>query len=169
MWCETLTPCCKELTISFYFEEVPPKKRRRIKINPLFLLAFITRYSNLEVNKSRTLRDMRQFQGLFLMLLLGLLLRKNRLLRCWDYLSILNWIGTYIISIIRTTSKKSRALIRSIEVSLYLYKSTINGLILNTVVMYGLEFQSANWIYYISYRNGWVELLVLHLLPLLNP
>ena len=65
---EILTPCSKELTISFYFEEVPPKKRHRIKIKPLFLLTFITRYSNSEVNKSRTLRDMRQFQGLFFML-----------------------------------------------------------------------------------------------------
>ena len=68
MRCEILTPCSKELTISFYFEEVPPKKRHRIKIKPLFLLTFITRYSNSEVNKSRTLRDMRQFQGLFFML-----------------------------------------------------------------------------------------------------
>ena len=68
MRCEILTPCSKELTISFYFEEVPPKKRHRIKTKPLFLFTFITRYSNLEVNKSRTLRDMQQFQGLFLML-----------------------------------------------------------------------------------------------------
>ena len=68
MRCEILTPCSKELTISFYFEEVPPKKRHRIKIKPLFLLTFNTRYSNLEVNKSRTLRNMRQFQGLFLIL-----------------------------------------------------------------------------------------------------
>ena len=68
MRCEILTPFSKELTISFYFEEVPPKKRHRIKIKPLFLLTFITRYSNSEVNKSRTLRDMRQFQGLFFML-----------------------------------------------------------------------------------------------------
>ena len=64
MRCEILTPCSKELTISFYFEEVPPKKRHRIKIKPLFLLTFINRYSNSEVNKSRTLRDMRQFEGL---------------------------------------------------------------------------------------------------------
>ena len=70
MRCEILTPFWHhfELTISFYFEEVPPKKRHRIKIKPLFLLTFITRYSNSEVNKSRTLRDMRQFQGLFFML-----------------------------------------------------------------------------------------------------
>ena len=53
---------------SFSFEEVPPKKRHRIKIKPLFLLTFITGYSNSEVNKSRTLRDMGQFQSLFFML-----------------------------------------------------------------------------------------------------
>ena len=65
---EILTPCSKELTISFYFEEVPPKKRHRIKTKPLFLLTFINRYSNSEVNKSRTLGDMRQFEGLLSML-----------------------------------------------------------------------------------------------------
>ena len=69
MRCEILTPCSKELTISFYFEEAPPKKRHRIKIKLLFLLTFITRYSNSEVNKCRNLRDMRQFQGLFFILL----------------------------------------------------------------------------------------------------
>ena len=58
----------KSLPSLFIFEEVPSKKRDRIKIKPLFLLTFITRYSNSEVNKSRTLRDMRQFQGLFFML-----------------------------------------------------------------------------------------------------
>ena len=56
--------------------------------------------------------------------------------------SVLERKSTCII--IRTTSKKNRAFVRSIEVPLYLYKSTINGLVLKTVVMYALEFQSAN-------------------------
>ena len=45
----------KSLPSLFIFEEVPSKKTHRIKIKPLFLLTFITRYSNSEVNKSRTL------------------------------------------------------------------------------------------------------------------
>ena len=61
---------------------------------------------------------------------MGLLLRKN-LLRCWDWLSKLDW-GSYIISIAKTTSKKIAALIRSMkllsfEVVLYLYNSTIRS------------------------------------------
>ena len=62
---------------------------------------------------------------------MGLFLRKNHLLRCWGWLSLLNLIGAlYIISITKTASKKIVALIRSMkffstEVALYLYKSTI--------------------------------------------
>ena len=45
----------KSLTSLFIFEEVPSKRRHRIKIKPLFLLTFITRYSNSEVKNPRTL------------------------------------------------------------------------------------------------------------------
>ena len=72
--------------------------------------------------------------GLITMVLLmwkwvGLLLRKNHLLRCWGWPSLLNWIGA-IISIAKTVTKKIGALIRSMrflspEIALYLYKSTI--------------------------------------------
>ena len=53
---------------------------------------------------------------------MGLFLRKNQLLRCWDWL--LNWIGAKI------ASRKIGALIRSMkflspEVAWYLYKPTI--------------------------------------------
>ena len=44
----------KRLPSIFIVQEVPSKKRHRIKIKPLFLLTFVTRYSNSEVNKSRT-------------------------------------------------------------------------------------------------------------------
>ena len=55
--------------------------------------------------------------------------KKNHLLRCWDWPSLLNWIGI-LISIAKTASKKIGALIHSMkflspEVALYLYKSTI--------------------------------------------
>ena len=60
---------------------------------------------------------------------MGLFLRKNHLLRCWGWLSFLNWIGA-LISIGTTASKKIGALICSMKffspkVALYLYKSTI--------------------------------------------
>ena len=59
--------------------------------------------------------------------------------------SKLDW-GSYIISIAKTTSKKIRALIRSMkilspEVAQYLFKSTI----WNTVVMSGLVPLVATW------------------------
>ena len=61
---------------------------------------------------------------------IGLLLRRNHLLRCWGWPSLLNLIGALTLSIIKTTTKKIGALIRSVkflspEVVLYLYKSTI--------------------------------------------
>ena len=61
---------------------------------------------------------------------MGLFLRKKHILRCWGWLSLLNWIGTYIVSIAKTALKKIGALIHSVklfspELTLYLYKSTI--------------------------------------------
>ena len=52
-------------------------------------------------------------------------LRKNHVLRCWGW-----QLGSYIISVVRTASKKIRAMIRymkffSPEVALYIHKSTI--------------------------------------------
>ena len=60
---------------------------------------------------------------------MGLFLKKKHLLRCWDWTWInLDW-GSYIISIAKTSSMKIGALIcsmkfLSLEVALYLYKST---------------------------------------------
>ena len=84
--------------------------------------------------------------------------------------SKLDW-GSYIVSIAKTASKKIGALIRSMkflspEVALYLYKSTIQPC---HVVMPGLVLLVATWNCWISYRNGYAGLLVLHLLLLLNP
>ena len=82
-------------------------------------------------------------------------------------------LGSYIVSIAKTASKKIGALICSmkfvsLEVALYLYKSTIRPC---------MEYCCHVWAgapscylnCWISYRNGYVGLLVLHLLPLLNP
>ena len=64
--------------------------------------------------------------------LIGLFLRKSHLLIWWEWLSLLNWIETYIISIAMTAPKKIRALIcpmkfLSPEVALYLYKYSIRS------------------------------------------
>ena len=62
---------------------------------------------------------------------MGLVLRKNNLLRCWGlaFSSKLDW-SSYIISIAKIASKKIGALIHSVkflspESALYLYKSMI--------------------------------------------
>ena len=64
---------------------------------------------------------------------MGLFWRKNYLLGCWCFLSVLNWVVggcSYIISVAKTASKRIEALICSMkflcpEVLLYLYKSTL--------------------------------------------
>ena len=61
---------------------------------------------------------------------MGLFLMKNHLLRCWGWLSHLNWIGA-LISIVKTVSTKIGVVIHfmkflSAEFALYLYKSTIH-------------------------------------------
>ena len=86
--------------------------------------------------------------------------------------SKLDW-GSFIVSIAKTASKKIGALIRSMkffspEVALYLYKSTIRPY-MEYCFMSGLVLLVATWSCWISYRNGYVRLLVLHFLPLLNP
>ena len=89
-----------------------------------------------------------------------------------NFSSKLDW-GSYIISITKTTSKKSGALIRSMkflspEVALYLYKSTIRPC---------MEYWCHIWSGATGTPSCNLELLekqqkqflVLHLLPLLNP
>ena len=82
--------------------------------------------------------------------------------------SILDW-GSYIISIAKTPFKKIGTLIRSIKFFLLrlLYHTAIYEILL--VVMSGLVLLVATWNCWISYKNGYAGLLVLHLLPLLNP
>ena len=81
--------------------------------------------------------------------------------------SKLDW-GSYIISIAKTASKKIGFLIHSVK---FLLCSSINqqcGHVWNTFAMTGLVLLVATWNCWISYRNGYAGLLVLHLLPLLN-
>ena len=83
--------------------------------------------------------------------------------------SKLDW-GSYIISIAKTISKKIKTLIHSMkflshEVALYLYKSTI----WSCIEYSGLVLMVVTWNCLISYKNRYVGLLVLHLLPLMNP
>ena len=61
---------------------------------------------------------------------IGLWLRKNHLLRCWGWPSLLSWNWALTWSVAKTASKKIGALIRFMKflspgVALYLYKSTI--------------------------------------------
>ena len=85
--------------------------------------------------------------------------------------SKLDW-GSYIIPIARIASKKIGALICSSFFLLRLFCISINlpyTHAWNTVAMSGLTVLVTIWNYETSYRNGYAGLLVLHLLPLLNP
>ena len=81
--------------------------------------------------------------------------------------SKLDW-GSYIISIVKAVSKKIGALIRSISLSFFLLKLVCISINLpyshvwNTVVTSGLVPLIATWNCYISYRNEYKGLLVLH-------
>ena len=75
---------------------------------------------------------------------------------------------SYVISIAKTASKKIGALTRSMKFALYLYKSTISPY-MEYVVTSGLVPLIATWNCLTSYKNEYEGLLVLHLLPFLNP
>ena len=103
---------------------------------------------------------------------MALLSRKNHLLRCWGWLSFLNWIGA-LVSIGTTASKKIGALICSMKffspkVALYLYKSTVQP-----CMGYCCHFWAGApscYLELIDKLQKWYgELLVFLLLPLLNP
>ena len=86
--------------------------------------------------------------------------------------SKLDW-GSYMISIAKTASKKIGALIGSIKFFLLrLLCISINvpyAHVQSTVVTSGLIPLVATWNCQTSYKNEYAELLVLHLLLLLNP
>ena len=98
---------------------------------------------------------------------------KNNILRCWGWHSLLNWIRAITLSILL------KLLLRKLEpwfilcfFFLRLFCISINlpyGHVWNTVVMSGLVLLVANWNCWINYKNRYAGLLVLHLLPFLNP
>ena len=82
----------------------------------------------------------------------------------------------YLLNLIRALASSlllkllPRKLVRSMkflsrEAALYLYKSTIQPS-MESCFIHGLVLITASWICWISCRNGYIELLVLHLLPL---
>ena len=86
--------------------------------------------------------------------------------------SKLPW-SSYIISIVRTVSKKIGALIRSMkflspEVALYLYKSTIRSCMEYCCHLWAVAPICSSELLD-KLQNRYAGLLVLHLLPLLNP
>ena len=105
---------------------------------------------------------------------IGLFLRKNYLLRFGGWLSLLNWIGAFkYICIAKTASKKLEPWFALWHLFfLKLLCISINlpyGHAWNTVIMSGLVLLVATWNCWINYKNGYTRLLVLHLLPHLNP
>ena len=105
---------------------------------------------------------------------MGLFLRKNHLLRCWGWPSLLNWIGALTLSLLlKLLPRKlepwfvlwSFFLLRLLCISINLPYAHV----WNTVVMSGLVLLVATWNCWISYKNGYAGLLVLHLLSALIP
>ena len=89
---------------------------------------------------------------------MGLLLRKNRLLRCWDWLSLLNWISALTLSILLKLSPRKLEP-RFIPWSFFhqrllcIFLNPPYGHAWNTVVMSGLVLLVATWNCWISYKN----------------
>ena len=84
-------------------------------------------------------------------------------MRYWYCVSFLNWIAVFMLSLLQKPSKKNRSLdsfygVCFFNVVLYQYKSTISGLVLLITT----------WIFWTSCRNGYVRVLIIHLLLLLN-
>ena len=99
----------------------------------------------------------------------GSFLEEKSSLRCWGCLSRLNWIGTLTLSLLlKLPSRKFGILIRFAKfLFLELLCISINlsyGYVWNTVVLSGLVLLNATWNCWISYKNGYAGLLVLHLL-----
>ena len=103
-----------------------------------------------------------------------LFLRKNQLWRCWGLLSLLNWIWALTLSLLlKLPPRKLESWF--VVWSLFLLRLLCISINLpythawNTVFMSGLVLLVSPWNCWISYKNRYAGLLVLHLLPLLNP
>ena len=104
----------------------------------------------------------------------SLFLSKNYLLRCWSPLSLLNLTGALtLFLLLNLYSGKlepwfvlwSFFLLRLLCISINLPY----GYVWNTIVMFDLVLPVATSNCWKSYKNGYAGLLLLHLLPLLNP
>ena len=108
-----------------------------------------------------------------------LFLRKIHLLRCWGWLSVLNWIGALTLSLLVKLPPRylelwlvvwSFLLLRLLSISIrLLYCNVWTTVVISTVVIFELRLLVATWNCWIIYKNGYAGLLVLHLLHLLNP
>ena len=102
----------------------------------------------------------------------GLFLRKDHLLKSWDCLFLLSWIRALILSLLL------KLLPRKLEPWFFrwsflilrllcIFINLLCGFAWNTVFMSGLVYLGVTW--KLSYKNGYVELFALRLVPLLNP
>ena len=99
---------------------------------------------------------------------------EEKSLRNWGWLCLLNWIRALVLSLLLKLPPRklkpwfilwSFFLLRLLCISLNLPY----GHVWNTVVMSGLVLLVTTWNCWITYKNGYAGLLVLHFLPLLNP
>ena len=102
---------------------------------------------------------------------MGLFLRKNHLLRCWGWLSLPDWIRAFTLSVLLKLplTKLELWFVLWSFFLLRLLCISINPHAWNTVVMSGLALLFPAWNCWISYKNGYEGLFVLHFLPLWNP
>ena len=95
---------------------------------------------------------------------MGLFLRKHHLVRCWGWLSRLNWIGALTLSLLLKLPP------RKLERCLALWSFFLQRLLCistnlpfsqawDTLVMSGLVLLVATWNWWISYKNGYAGLL----------
>ena len=107
--------------------------------------------------------------------LMGLILRKNHLLRCW--VDFLFQIGLGLLHSFSLSVKLPPTKLEPLFVlwSFFLLRLLCISMNLqydhpwNTVVMFWLVLLVATWNCWLSYQNGYCRLLVYHLLLLLNP
>ena len=102
---------------------------------------------------------------------MGLFLRKNHVLRSWGWLSLLNWIGALALFLLLKLRPRKFVLWSFFPLRLLcIYiKLAYDGHAWNTIVMSWLVLLVATTNCHISCSIGYAGLLVLHLLPLLNP
>ena len=101
---------------------------------------------------------------------MGLLLRKNHFLRYWGSLFFLKRIGAFASSLLlKLTPRKLEHWFTLCLLRLPCISINPCGLASNTVVLSELVLLAATRKWYISYKNMYLGLFMLQLLPVLNP